>query len=420
MRSGSGPALTWFVSSLALLGALFLACGQEDPTFRPDGGGTVPKGSIAVLSTVPGAAIALDGEATGRVTPDTLPDVDEGTHVVGVFLAGFFPPDDQTVEVVADSVSTADFDLVQIPVTGAVAVSAPYPAVIFLDGAPTGLTAPGALEGLAPGEHVVTLALAGFRSDPSERRVTVVAGETAPADFDLIVPKIAVCEDFSNYACIPCPAADAALQAVLLDYEGRALSVNPHVNFPGVGDPYYQFNPPAANARIFFNQVSTGPKILVDGVAVPQGPPWENLIRDAIEAQVAVAAPIAIGVSGELAATEYRAQVDVWAVAPNVPTNLLLFTYVVERHVVLDPPGPNGQSEYRNVMRHMFPEPASGSFGGEALGALVEGQHLSFEYVWPLPGPEVNPSQLAVVTFAQENSNGRGGRVAQTGVSYWP
>jgi hypothetical protein len=417
----SGTALRRFVAPLALLVALLLACGQEDPSFRPENGGTVPKGSIAVLSSVPGAAIALDGEATGRVTPDTLSEVDEGTHVVRVFLAGFYPPDSQTVDVVADSVRTVEFDLVQIPVTGAIAVSAPFPAAILIDGAPTGLAAPATVEGLAPGEHAVTLALAGFRSDPDERRVTVVAGEVAVAEFDLLVPKIVVCEDFSNYACVPCPAADAALQTVLLDYEdGRALSLNPHTNFPGIGDPYYQFNPNAANARIFLNQVSSAPRILVDGVAVPTGPPWEGPIRDAIEAQLAVPASLAIGVRAELGATEYRARVDVWAVAPDLPANLLLFTWVVERHVVLDPPGPNGQAEYHNVLRHLFPTPAPGSFGGEALGALAEGDQVTFEYVWPLPGSSVDPSELAIVAFAQENANGRGGRVVQTGVSYWP
>lgn len=413
------PSLVRLAVPVTLAAAVLLACGQEDPTFRPDNGGTVPKGSIAVLSTVPGATIALDGAATGLVTPDTLRDVDEGTHVIRVFLAGFFTPDSQAVEVVADSVRTVRFDLVSIPVTGAIGVSAPYPAAIFVDGAPTGLAAPDTVLGLAPGEHAVTLSLAGFRSDPGTQQVTVVAGEVAVADFDLLVPKIVVCEDFSNYACGPCPAADAALQAVLVDYEnGRALSVNPHTFFPGAGDPYYQFNQNAANARIFFNQVGSAPRILVDGVAVPTGPPWEGPIRNAIEQQLAVPAPLAIGVRAELGATEYRARVDVWAVTAALPANLLLFTYVVEQHVVLDPPGPNGQSEYHNVLRHLFPTPAQGTVGGEALGALAEGDHVTFEYAWPLPGGNIDPDDLAIVTFAQENGGGR--RVVQTGVSYWP
>lgn len=376
-------------------------------------------GQIAVTSSPPSALISLDGVSTGRVTPDTLRDVSEGLHYVGVFLSGYWPADEQPAAVVAGGVTGIHFDLVPVSSGGAIIVRAPYAASILLDGVPTGSVTPDTLRSLAPGSYVVTLRLLGFHSDPAEHRVTVAGGDVVVVDFDLLAPKIVVCEHFSNYATIPSPAADAALQQVLLDYEGRALSVNPHVNFPGVGDPYYQFNPGAANARILFNQVSSTPRILVDGVSVPTGPPWEGPIRDAIEAQLTVPAPLAIGVAAELGATEYSARVDVWAVAPNVPANLLLFTWVVERNVVLDPPGPNGQSEHYNVLRHLFPTPAPGTFGGEVLGALAEGDHLTFEYVWRLPGGSVDPSELAIVTFAQESS-GRGGRVVQTGVSYWP
>ncbi len=412
-------------SGLAAAGLLailvFLSCGQEDPTFRPDGGGTVPKGSIAVSSSVPGALISLDGVGTGRVTPDTLREVDEGEHRIGVFLAGFFPPDDQVITVIADSLEAVHFELTQIPVSGGIAVTAPYPASILVDGAPTGLAAPDTVSGLAPGEHAVTLVLAGFRSTPEEHRITVVAGEVAAAEFDLVVPKVVVCEDFSNYACIPCPAADAALQEVLLDYaNGRAFSVNPHVNFPGQGDPFFQFNPAAANARIFLNQVSTAPTITVDGVAVPMGPPWVEPIRTAIEARLQVEPTLAIGVRSALGASELRATVDVWVVATSTslpPSNLLLYTWIVEREVILEPPGPNGQSEYRNVMRHLFPTPASGTIGGEPLGTLTEGERRTFEYVWPLAG-NVDPSQLAVAAFAQENGGQR--RVIQSGSTLVP
>ncbi len=406
--------------ALTLIGGLVLvACGQEDPTFRPNGGGTVPTGTVAVTSSVPGALIVLDGADTQRVTPDTLREVSEGSHGVSVFLAGFFPPDEQVIDVVADSIQAVHFELVQIPATGAVGVNAPYPAAILIDGAPTGLAVPDTVEGLAPGEHVVTLELRGFRSEPSERRVNIVAGEVVAADFDLIVPKVVVCEDFSNYACIPCPAADAALQEVLSGYaDGQALSVNPHVNFPGQGDPMYQFNPAAANARIFLNQVSVAPTILIDGVAVPMGPPWVEPIRTAIEARLQVPAPIAIGVRAVLGADRYEATVDVWAVTAAVPANLLLFTWVVEQHVLLEPPGPNGQSEYHNVMRHLFPTPAGpGDLGGQALGALAEGDHVTFTYTWPLASG-VDPNELAVVAFAQESGGSR--RVVQTGTSVQP
>jgi hypothetical protein len=45
-------------------------------------------GSIDVVSLPPGAEVALDGRVVGT-TPLSIPDVTEGTHVVGIELAGF-------------------------------------------------------------------------------------------------------------------------------------------------------------------------------------------------------------------------------------------------------------------------------------------------------------------------------------------
>jgi hypothetical protein len=45
-------------------------------------------GSIDVVSRPPGAEVALDGRVVGT-TPLSIPDVAEGTHVVGIELAGF-------------------------------------------------------------------------------------------------------------------------------------------------------------------------------------------------------------------------------------------------------------------------------------------------------------------------------------------
>jgi len=113
-------------------------------------------------------------------------------------------------------------------------VTASYPAAIIADGFPTGLVCQDTLTGLAPGEHVVTIELPGFQGSPNEIPVTIVPSEIVEAKFALVVPKLVVCEDFSNYACIPCPPADAALEQAM-DEVGwdHVMSVNPHVNFPG-------------------------------------------------------------------------------------------------------------------------------------------------------------------------------------------
>jgi len=415
---GRWLAARWAFAALAVL-LLALACGQEDPSFVPDGGGSVEKGAIDVSSSVPGARISLDGEDTGLVTPDTLDAVDPGTHRVSVLLSGFYPPAEQTVDVVADQVHSLSFELAAIPTVGRIAVSAPYPAGILVDGNATGGACPETIEGVAPGPHVVSIVLAGFASDPASIAVEVVAGETATADFAMDVPKLVVCEDFSNYACIPCPPADAALQQAVGEVGGeRVITVNPHTFFPALADPFYQFNIGANRARIFFNQVQVAPTILVDGARVPQTEVESPAaIRTRIEAALALPAPIALGVTGELNATTYEMTVDVWGIASSIPSNLLLFGWVVEGDVTLVPAGPNGQSHYTNVLRHLHPTPQSpDGVGGHPLGTIAQGESRRITFIYDLPsGDQVDPQKLRAVALAQEQGGSR--RVVQTGIS---
>jgi hypothetical protein len=82
---------------------LWDGCGQKNPT-RPI------TGMIYVVSDSTGAAVYLDGDDTGQVTPDTLKEVPQGTHVVKVRLTGFVSlPESVVVEVGGGELSQASF-----------------------------------------------------------------------------------------------------------------------------------------------------------------------------------------------------------------------------------------------------------------------------------------------------------------------
>ena len=140
-------------------------------------------GSLVVTSTPAGAAISLDGIDTGNVTPFTFSPVDQGSHTVELSLAGYQTAN-KTVSVTAGGSTTADFVLVPVPTTGSLMVtSTPAGAAVSIDGVDSGKMTPFTFNNLVPGDHVINVSLAGYT--PASTTVTIVAGESASADFQL-------------------------------------------------------------------------------------------------------------------------------------------------------------------------------------------------------------------------------------------
>jgi uncharacterized repeat protein (TIGR01451 family) len=141
-------------------------------------------GTLVVRSTPSGAAIAIDGIDTGNVTPSTFNAVGQGSHIVEVSLANYQVAN-KTIVVPTGGTVTADFTLVPVPTTGSLNVtSAPSGAAISLDGADTGKITPFIFNDISPGDHTVAVSLTGY--NPASTTITIITGETASADFQLV------------------------------------------------------------------------------------------------------------------------------------------------------------------------------------------------------------------------------------------
>src|SRR5512136_2196581 len=143
-------------------------------------------GSIHVTSNPSGAEIFIDNVDSGQTTEFTIDGITPGDHVVNVTLAGYEMAAEQTVTVVAGETAQADFVLTPVPTTGSIHVtSTPSGAEIFIDNVDSGQTTEFTIDGITPGDHVVNVTLAGYEL-AAEQTVTVVAGETVNADFQLV------------------------------------------------------------------------------------------------------------------------------------------------------------------------------------------------------------------------------------------
>lgn len=142
-------------------------------------------GDIQVTSTPSGAAIYIDGEDTGEVTPYTFTDKDVGSYVITVSLTNYSssPP---SVEVQVTDGGTANANFTLTMDTGTLAVtSTPAGARIFIDGQNTLYDTPYTFTNYALGNYTVSVTLEGYTVDPGPMQVTVEAGKTATANFTL-------------------------------------------------------------------------------------------------------------------------------------------------------------------------------------------------------------------------------------------
>jgi len=157
---------------------------QSGETATVDLALTTLTGSLAVTSTPSGAAIFVDGAATGDVTNATLADLGVGEHAVTLKLDGYR---DAAANVTVRSDETATLHLDLVEAVGSIAVaSSPVGASIFVDGAATGETTNATLANVPAGEHTVTVTKDGYMD--ATVTVTVVDNETATVTLVMTEP----------------------------------------------------------------------------------------------------------------------------------------------------------------------------------------------------------------------------------------
>jgi len=252
-----------FIAALAGLLLAFVGCGRQAPFYAP--------ASLTVTSTPPGAAILIDGQDTGLVTPHTFAEMNRGAYEVTVRLDGFVSsPGSELVDLAPLASRTVDFTLEQ---SGIEVNSQPAGAGILLDGIDTGQVTPAVLTGVAAGSHTIGLHLDGHLVFPASVPVTVGEGfvQVQASSFLIRARHTVLCEGFTNIFCNGCPQLSADLhgmqaepgfgpdQVVILKYSRQ---------WPLITDPHYQYNTADNDARpAYYGFANTRalPPLYVDG-----------------------------------------------------------------------------------------------------------------------------------------------------------
>lgn len=348
--------------ALAALAVILAACGREAPSTLP-----IPSGSIAVTSSEPGATILLDGAATGRVTPDTIPDLEVATYRVAVALTAHAPdPAYHDVTVVAYETVDADFTLTLTGVGRIAVTSAPAGATILLDDADTGLVTPDTIPDVLIGEHTVSVALDGYEPDPAERTIDVLEDQVHDADFTLVVPPspVVLLEEFSNVDCVGCPDMAAVTHALqTTDGYGldKLLLVNISGTFPDPLDPHYLAAQDAHDARLTYYDAYTGlnfPALMLDGELEYEAnlgvdPLTYEDLKASVDVALAGSPGFTVSVQADLAETEIPVTVTLTSVRDVDLSGCALGVYLVEEEIDYPrgAPGTNGQATFHMMLR---------------------------------------------------------------------
>lgn len=203
-------------------------------------------------------------------------------------------------------------------------------------------------------------------------------------------------EGFSNASCGPCAAANPAVNALLFTNPTKVVPIKYQVNWPGT-DPMNAQTQTWAGPRVTYYTITGVPATRVDGTGT-------SFSQTAINTRYAVPSPFLMEVNHTFNAAQDSAFVEVRIEAAQNYTGsaLVLQTAMVEKHISFaTPPGSNGEKDFYNVMRRMYPN-ASGT---TLPTTWTLGQVETYTFAVPVPTYIYQFGEIAFVAFIQSNSD---------------
>lgn len=209
-------------------------------------------------------------------------------------------------------------------------------------------------------------------------------------------------EEFTQASCGPCAAQNPAFNTLMQANTAKTIPLKYQTSWPGV-DPMNAQNASEVASRVTYYSVSGVPDVRQDGVTIGSGAP-SAITQSGINTQYAVASPFTINVSHTFS-SDYD---SIFITAVITCSQNFTPSGVLKGHVALTEetidfataPGTNGETEFYNVMRKMYPN-ASGTT--LTAGAWTVGQTQTLTFARPIPTYIYSKAQIGVVCFVQDD-----------------
>lgn len=208
-------------------------------------------------------------------------------------------------------------------------------------------------------------------------------------------------EVFSGENCGPCASANPVTHALVQANSSAIIALKYQVPIPSAG-PICNENTVDPAARRSYYGVNAAPNARHDGTTIGNGHSI-NLTQAIITNRQPVTSPFAMTVEHELNANLDSIFITVGvtaAQAVSTGTWVLQIALIEKNMLFATPPGTNGETEFHNVTRKMYPSAA----GTTLPTSWTNGQLQTVTIAAPLPTYIRDRAELGVIAFVQNNA----------------
>lgn len=204
-------------------------------------------------------------------------------------------------------------------------------------------------------------------------------------------------EEFTQASCGPCAAVNPAFNVMLSANAAKVCQIKYQTDWPGV-DPMNAHNPAQVQTRVTYYSVGGVPDGVIDGNFKQSNP--GSITANDINTRWGVTSPMEITVSHVINGGDVSVHAVFRATAA-LSGDIRGHVVITEREIhFLTPPGSNGELDFYGVMKKMLPSDQ----GTTLPGAMAAGDSIVVDLTWTMANV-YNISEIAVVAFAQNNSN---------------
>jgi hypothetical protein len=218
-------------------------------------------------------------------------------------------------------------------------------------------------------------------------------------------------EVFSGENCPPCAPTNVYLHNLAVPNTEKIIMLKYQVPIPSAGPIYFQ-NTADPSARRTYYSINSAPNARHDGTTIGTGH-GQNLTQALIDQRVSTPSPFSISLSHSFNNNRDSVFITMAVTASQAVASGTWVGHIalIEKHMnYATPPGTNGETNFYNVVRKMYP-----SASGSALpGIWTSGQTETITIAAAVPTYIRDLAEVAIVGFVQNNLTKE---VAQTEIS---